>query len=752
MLLLLKLPSMWLLNTKTLEMKSFANTPRFPYAILSHVWQHEDQSYNFQKIQDIYARFRNSLEGAVAHAPDKVRAFCHLAAEEGYEWAWLDTSCIDKTSSAELSEAINSMYAWYAASDVCYAYLYDVCDADNPFEPDSDFSKSEWHERGWTLQELLAPKRTVFLSGSWRFFGTKASLIAPLVQRTGIDRDVLLGNKMIDAPSVAQRMSWAATRKTTREEDRAYSLMGIFGVNMPIIYGEGDEKAFLRLQKEVIAICPDQSIFAWGPIHDDFHAARAAIERFGPSEDHGSTSQPMGGQLGLFATSPADFADSAGVHRFDPRLYQSLFGHAIDHKCTFSADGVAVRLPTWSRFARLDGDRAVFAAALACGTTGTHATVVGDEVAVAGRTDAAEETMSTDYPEVVAPHNLVSIVFLFLTGLHSDVDHRDELSFQYVGQLAQDETGHRQHYRAATLRLPILRHQWDSQSPLELRSFFPELAHLYLRDMRIYPSRGSLSSALHSEPSTKAMLPRHCEKYILEVPHWVFNRLEMFYGLVSSASYDAQQTVHQASRFTFPGDRNSNLDNPLTSYLLFTDVAGTETLGIVFSLQCESTAIGRGEIGSGGWCIRMFIAPGNLDCPDLGIRDVLAALAVNELVPECRPSCTPCNKCRHLHLLAVSNREQPVVFPVRAGSDDRLRAVRVWTTFSELPVRDGSHAFTGRFVVSMDLVGFPKVHLAARTVGRFSRSIWASLSYLLNSALRLPRFLKNVPYRTGGQS
>ena len=172
---------MWLLNTKTLELRDFPNTPAaVRFAILSHVWQPDDKRYDFQSVQGIYREFCHSAEGALLHAPDKVRKFCILAAEAGYDWAWIDTSCIDKTSSAELSEAINSMYAWYEAADVCYADLHDVPDDDNPFEPDSSFSRSAWHTRGWTLQELLAPQRVVFLSTSWCLLARKMLSQFPL--------------------------------------------------------------------------------------------------------------------------------------------------------------------------------------------------------------------------------------------------------------------------------------------------------------------------------------------------------------------------------------------------------------------------------------------------------------------------------------------------------------------------------------------------------------------------------------------
>ncbi|EIW51963.1 uncharacterized protein TRAVEDRAFT_86971, partial [Trametes versicolor FP-101664 SS1] len=189
----------------------------------------------------------------------KIRHFCRVARDAGFWLAWNDACCIDKSSSAELSEAINSMYELYRLSDMCYVYLADVID--HPGGPQG-FRRSKWHRRGWTLQELIAPERIVFLTKTWSVLGTKMSLAKSLVEITGVDFDILVGGAPLDSVSVARRMSWAADRDTTRVEDRAYSLLGIFGLHMSPIYGEG-ENAFLRLQEEIIRTIPDQSIFAW---------------------------------------------------------------------------------------------------------------------------------------------------------------------------------------------------------------------------------------------------------------------------------------------------------------------------------------------------------------------------------------------------------------------------------------------------------------------------------------------------------
>ncbi|EJF57397.1 hypothetical protein DICSQDRAFT_69605, partial [Dichomitus squalens LYAD-421 SS1] len=188
--------------------------------------------------------------------------FLHL--RRAHRLRVLDTCCIDKSSSAELSEAINSMFYWYRDADVCHVYLFDV-DDDDPQMPSSTFRSSRWHTRGWTLQELIAPRYVIFLSKSWHTIGTKVSLANVLTEITGIDLDVLLQRApdcLHARTSIARRMSWASKRETTRIEDRAYSLLGLFGISMLIIYGEGSD-AFQRLQKEILKREKDQSIFAW---------------------------------------------------------------------------------------------------------------------------------------------------------------------------------------------------------------------------------------------------------------------------------------------------------------------------------------------------------------------------------------------------------------------------------------------------------------------------------------------------------
>ncbi|MCJ1326871.1 hypothetical protein MMC10_003537 [Thelotrema lepadinum] len=177
--------------------------------------------------------------------------------------------CIDKTNSVETARAINSMFDWYRTADVCYAYLDDV--AHVPSVPGRYVfrrqkqrdQESEWFERGWTLQELLAPdEKMEFYEADWKRIGTKQELSGTLEKITGIDKKYLTGDADFRDASVATRMSWMAGRFTTQVEDVAYSMLGLFDINMTIQYSEG-VKAFMGLQKALMEGSTDESIFAW---------------------------------------------------------------------------------------------------------------------------------------------------------------------------------------------------------------------------------------------------------------------------------------------------------------------------------------------------------------------------------------------------------------------------------------------------------------------------------------------------------
>jgi hypothetical protein len=246
---------MRLLNTTTFKVEEFTGSDIPKYAILSHRWGSEE--ITFQDIQNS-KNFRNYIQTQPRVQSEgwfKIKGCSQQAVTDGYQYIWVDSCCIDKTSSAELSEAINSMFNWYRDSGVCYAYLSDLRSL--RYDGNTQFENSKWFSRGWTLQELLAPKKLVFFTQDWKRLGTRDNMWHMVSKVTGIKNET--GWEMA---SVAQKFSWASKRETMRIEDRAYSLMGLFGVNMPPLYGEG-EKAFIRLQLEILRTSDDESIFSW---------------------------------------------------------------------------------------------------------------------------------------------------------------------------------------------------------------------------------------------------------------------------------------------------------------------------------------------------------------------------------------------------------------------------------------------------------------------------------------------------------
>lgn len=228
-----------------------ASPPR--YAILSHRWGNPTDEVTFADF--------NQGTAASKKGYSKIHGSCAQALEDGIDHVWIDSCCIDKSKSAEVSAEINSMYRYYAEAAVCYAYLDDVSSDEDPNGPDSSFRKSAWFTRGWTLQELIAPSSVVFFARDWVEIGTRTSLAHTIESVTGIERRFLSGTHPSSA-SVSKRMSWAAKRQTTMPEDIAYCLMGIFDVNLPVLYGER-ENAFFRLQCEIMKKSPDHTIFAW---------------------------------------------------------------------------------------------------------------------------------------------------------------------------------------------------------------------------------------------------------------------------------------------------------------------------------------------------------------------------------------------------------------------------------------------------------------------------------------------------------
>jgi hypothetical protein len=245
---------MRLLNVETLELKLFTGSDIPDYAILSHTWGGEEITF-----EDL-AKEPISNETATARQKKgftKVQGACSLAKSHRYEWIWIDSCNIDKSSSSELQEAINSMWNWYKNAGVCYAYIEDVPSQAAGWG--EQFRQSRWFTRAWTLQELIAPWIVEFRAADWTPIGTKLIRLEEVYQITGVATSAL---KYCDTTGAiaAEVMSWMAHRHATREEDLAYSLMGFFDINMPMLYGEGGNKAFLRLQSEIFKQKPDHSL------------------------------------------------------------------------------------------------------------------------------------------------------------------------------------------------------------------------------------------------------------------------------------------------------------------------------------------------------------------------------------------------------------------------------------------------------------------------------------------------------------
>ena len=351
---------MRLLNTSTIQLHEFFGSNIPPYAILSHRWQDGEIS------------FKDVTKSRNLNAPGwaKVRASCALAKSRDQQWIWIDTCCIDRRSSAELSEAINSMFAWYKKSEECYVYLVDV-----PAEADSKtfmkkFRRSEWFRRGWTLQELIAPGYVHFYDQAWAAVGTRDSLGQEISSITGIAVDHLsIGStyytngsfpvsKIGRALSIAKRMSWASRRVCTREEDMAYCLLGIFKINMPLLYGEGGLNAFRRLQLEVLKTSDDESIFAWYSVtylSPDEELIYSRYQFGHPSVVHEpnlleivhrANLDQTPGQL--LAPSPAYFIQSRSIERWEG--YGRLPYTVTNKGLQFSAEKIHLAAPGFTVF------------------------------------------------------------------------------------------------------------------------------------------------------------------------------------------------------------------------------------------------------------------------------------------------------------------------------------------------------------------------------------------------------------------
>lgn len=241
-------------SVSLVEFRDRADVP--PYAILSHTWLADEEEVLFKDME-------SATQESVQHKSgyEKILFCAKQALQDGLRFFWIDTCCIDKSSSAELTEAINSMYRWYKHAVKCYVYLVDVStsdlrgmtDGDQNEEARSRLRRSRWFSRGWTLQELLAPKIVEFYTSEGICLGDRQTLLPDLHEVTGVPHLALYGTSLTGF-SIQEKMGWAANRTTKREEDAAYCLLGILAIPMVPMYGEGRAGAFKRLFREMTVI------------------------------------------------------------------------------------------------------------------------------------------------------------------------------------------------------------------------------------------------------------------------------------------------------------------------------------------------------------------------------------------------------------------------------------------------------------------------------------------------------------------
>ena len=218
------------------------------YAILSHTWGADKEEVTFRDLQEGIGKHKSGYR--------KLEFCAGQTQRDGLTHFWVDTCCIDKSNNVELNTAITSMFPWYQRAAKCYVYLSDVlrthdgADGSDGVTWQSDFRNCRWLTRGWTLQELLAPRTVEFYDNTGRKLGDKTSLERHVCDITGIPAEALRG-RPLSSFSIEERFSWQRIRTTKRPEDQAYSLSGICGVSMIPIYGEGRDKAMFRLRREI---------------------------------------------------------------------------------------------------------------------------------------------------------------------------------------------------------------------------------------------------------------------------------------------------------------------------------------------------------------------------------------------------------------------------------------------------------------------------------------------------------------------
>ncbi|KAG2363744.1 hypothetical protein BDR07DRAFT_888500 [Suillus spraguei] len=242
----------------------------FGYVMLSHRWEGQEPQLDDIQGKSVYEL---SSVGNVR----KLQRFCKTARDAGYRWAWSDTCCINKNGTVELPESITSMFRWYQHSSLTIVYLYDI----SPSSGSGALTSSDWITRGWTLQELLAPNIILFYRNNWTPYldhhheNHKQFIMQELKDATGIDsRFHVTFRPGMREPR--EKLKWASKRVTEKPEDVAYSLFGIFGVHLPVIYGENKQKALGRLLEEIVSQSRDISVLDWVGKSSEFNSCLPA--------------------------------------------------------------------------------------------------------------------------------------------------------------------------------------------------------------------------------------------------------------------------------------------------------------------------------------------------------------------------------------------------------------------------------------------------------------------------------------------
>ncbi|KAK3681119.1 heterokaryon incompatibility protein-domain-containing protein [Podospora appendiculata] len=318
---------MRLINARSLDLVEFIGDEVPKYGILSHTWEHGDVSYKDWEADTAVsiAASRSSKAGFA-----NISGACKKTVEHGLDWLWVDTNCIDKSSSAELSEAINSMFQWYARAEFCFAYLSDVHARARGLRlmilhrtPRKQGARARARARARLARAPGAPARGLLRGRLDLYMGSRDDrrLRHTIAAVTGIHERFLARQIPATTASIAKKMSWLARRRTTRAEDTAYCMLGLFDINMPLLYGEGALKAFTRLQEELIKVSNDHSIFCWSwtesvpatwtsmlaPAPDTFAHAAA----FGPTKGDPEVSVYAMTNAGLSIRLPVLYAHNA---------------------------------------------------------------------------------------------------------------------------------------------------------------------------------------------------------------------------------------------------------------------------------------------------------------------------------------------------------------------------------------------------------------------------------------------------------